>query len=162
MPDIDRNILRLDQGRHHVQNVKMLGQQNQFPKVRNRSGPPAAFQIRGMGCSGARLKNQAAGFNANIRCGGAAAGKKGPRCRSDGRFDKIAPDEHHLIVFNNSRSRSLKDLPRFGQENSNAQILQNVQGSSVDRRNPVVRERAHHRKRIAQVAVIDLAFRFGF
>ena len=54
-----RHILRFDQGRYHLQNVEMLRHLYQFVKISCRSRAASPLKIRGMGCAGACLEDEA-------------------------------------------------------------------------------------------------------
>ena len=66
MPHIHRHILRLDQRRHHLQNVEMLGQLDQFMKILPGARTASAFQIGGVRRAGPRLEDKHAGFQQHV------------------------------------------------------------------------------------------------
>ena len=58
VPHIHRHILRLDQGRHHLQHVEMLGELHQLLKILSGAGAAPALQVGGVRRAGARLEDQ--------------------------------------------------------------------------------------------------------
>ena len=74
MPHIHRHILRLDQRRHHLQHIEMLGQLDQLLKIPPGAGTAPAFQVGGVRRAGPGLEDERAGLQQHVAvaaCGAA-------------------------------------------------------------------------------------------
>ena len=155
------NILRFDQGRHHLQHVKMLRHFHKLAKIAGRSRATSPFQVGGMGRAGARLEHEAPRLEKHIPVGAAAAAQDRAWRGFQRRCHHLASDPDHLAGVVDAGATGTEHLPRLGKQDLHPQILKGCQRGVMHRRDGVIGIELHLRERIAKPPVIDIANRLA-
>ena len=138
----------------------MMRELDQFAKVPRRAGAAATFAVGGMRRAGARLKHEPSLFKHHVTFTRAGPAGDGPGRGSQGRLNHIAANMHHLAI--DACATRPVDLPCRGQEHLDPEILKDTKGRRVHACDLFGLEEVHDRERVAQVPVIQTAFRPGF
>ena len=161
MAQIGRHILRFDQGWHHLQHVEMLRHLYQLVKITGRSRAASPLEIRGMGCAGAWLEDEAPRLEKHVPFRHTATAQDRTRRRFQRGIHHFTPDPDHLAGIVDTGATGTKKLPRFGKQDLNPKVFKRCQRGIVNRGDSVIGIEVHLWKRIAESPVVNLARRFA-
>ena len=153
VPQLRRDVQRLDRRSHQMNDVKVLGQPHEILVVRERSRPPTTNAVADIGRPRNRHDCHVAPADRDVtrRVGGPRV--DGGRRRGQRACDQTPVEPHHVAAGLHACTRGGKVIARLRQQHTDTGALEYIQRALMDIRNLVVAEHPQRLERIHQLAV---------